>query len=66
MQALDTDHDGTVSAAEIRTAATSLKALDTNQDGQITEDEVRPNFGRPGGDGFNRDRGNERYRGEHQ
>ena len=62
MQALDTDHDGTVSAAEIRAAATSLKTLDTNQDGNITEDEVRPNFGRPGGEG----RGNEQFRGERQ
>lgn len=62
MQALDTDHDGTVSAAEIQAAGTSLKALDTNQDGRITEDEVRPNFGRPGGEG----RGNERSRGERQ
>ena len=62
MQALDTDHDGTVSAAEIRSAATSLKTLDTNHDGNITEDEARPNFGRPGGEG----RGNERFRGERQ
>ena len=66
MQAMDTDHDGTVSAAEMRAAATSLKTLDTNHDGQITEDEVRPNFGRPGENGFDRARGNERFRGEQQ
>ena len=40
--ALDTDHNGEISAEEIANAATSLKTLDKNNDGQITEDEVRP------------------------
>jgi Ca2+-binding EF-hand superfamily protein len=40
--ALDTDHDGTISADEIAHASTSLKTLDRNNDGTITEDEVRP------------------------
>ena len=43
--ALDTDHDGVISASEIAHAAESLKTLDRNGDGQLTEDEVRPNFG---------------------
>lgn len=42
LTALDTDHDGVISADEIRNAAASLKALDKNGDGQISEDEVRP------------------------
>jgi Ca2+-binding EF-hand superfamily protein len=49
--ALDTDHNGEISAAEIDNAATSLKTLDKNGDGQITEDEVTPNFGGRGGFG---------------
>lgn len=49
--ALDTDHDGVISAAEINNAAASLKTLDKNGDGQITEDEVTPEFG---GRGFGR------------
>jgi len=44
--ALDTDHNGEISAEEIANAATSLKTLDKNNDGSITEDEVRP---MPGG-----------------
>lgn len=44
--ALDTDHNGEISAEEIANAATSLKTLDKNNDGTITEDEVRP---MPGG-----------------
>jgi len=43
--ALDTDHDGVISSAEINAAAASLKTLDKNGDGQLTEDEVRPAFG---------------------
>ena len=54
--ALDTDHDGTLSAAEIANAPAALKSLDKNNDGQITEDEVRPQ-GRGG-------RGGEGGRGE--
>ena len=48
--ALDTDQDGTVSAAEMEVAAKSLAKLDANSDGKLTEEEVRPNFG-PGGPG---------------
>ena len=40
LQALDTDHDGTLSAAEIAAAPVSLKALDRNGDGAITQDEL--------------------------
>ena len=43
--ALDTDHDGSLSGDEITNAAAALKALDKNQDGKLTEEEVRPNFG---------------------
>ena len=46
--ALDGDHDGTISAVEIRSAPAALRALDTNADGRITADELRPAFG-PGG-----------------
>ena len=46
--ALDTNHDGRISADEIATAATSLKALDRDNSGSITEDEVRPAGGRGG------------------
>jgi Ca2+-binding EF-hand superfamily protein len=49
--ALDTDHDGEISAEEINNAPTSLKTLDKNNDGRITEDEVTPNFGGRGGFG---------------
>jgi Ca2+-binding EF-hand superfamily protein len=40
--ALDTNHDGEISAEEIAAAPISLKVLDRNGDGMITEDEVRP------------------------
>jgi Ca2+-binding EF-hand superfamily protein len=43
--ALDTNHDGEISAEEIANAPTSLKTLDKNGDGQITSDEVAPQFG---------------------
>ncbi len=46
--ALDTNHDGEISADEIDRAATSLKTLDKNGDGRITVDEVTPDFGRGG------------------
>jgi Ca2+-binding EF-hand superfamily protein len=42
LQALDTDHDGKLSAAEIKAAPQTLLTLDTNGDGQITSDEVAP------------------------
>ena len=41
-QALDADHDGVISAAELASAATALKSLDKNTDGKLTEEEVRP------------------------
>ena len=40
--ALDADHDGIISAAEIKNAAAALKTLDKNGDGIITPDEIRP------------------------
>jgi Ca2+-binding EF-hand superfamily protein len=49
---LDADHDGTISAAEIRSSSSALKVLDANGDGQLTPDELRPAFGRgPRGEG---------------
>ena len=41
LQALDTDHDGTVSTAETMAAPHTLLALDRNGDGQITLDELQ-------------------------
>jgi hypothetical protein len=35
-QALDADHDGVVSAAELKNAPASLKTLDKNSDGKLT------------------------------
>jgi Ca2+-binding EF-hand superfamily protein len=46
--ALDADHDGSLSAAELLSSASALKALDRNADGQLTLEEVRPAFGRGG------------------
>lgn len=40
--ALDTDHDGILSAAEIAAAPKVLLALDTNGDGALTQDEFFP------------------------
>jgi Ca2+-binding EF-hand superfamily protein len=40
--ALDTDHDGKLSAAEIQDAPKSLATLDRNQDGRLTDDEHQP------------------------
>ena len=42
MEALDTNHDGILSAEEIANAPASLKKLDKNGDGQLTEEELRP------------------------
>jgi EF hand domain-containing protein len=42
MEALDTNHDGTLSAEEIANASASLKKLDKNGDGKLTPDELRP------------------------
>ncbi len=40
LQALDTDHDGKLSAAEIKAAPQTLLVLDRNGDGQLTPDEL--------------------------
>jgi Ca2+-binding EF-hand superfamily protein len=42
LNALDTDHDGIISAAEIAAASTSLLVLDVDHDGTITAQEMRP------------------------
>lgn len=42
LQALDTDKNGELSAAEIAAAPTALKTLDKNGDGKLSADEVRP------------------------
>lgn len=51
MQALDSDKDGELSAAEIAAAAAALKTLDKNSDGKLSAEELRPNLGEggPGG-----------------
>ncbi|MGO9462661.1 MAG: O-methyltransferase [Isosphaeraceae bacterium] len=52
LQAFDTDHDGTLSAAEIDAAAAKLRERDANKDGKLTADELprgRGGFGGPGG-----------------
>ena len=47
--ALDADHDGSISAAEMSAATSVLRSLDANGDGQLTPDEIRPS-GRGRGD----------------
>jgi len=42
LSALDTDHDGLISASEIRRAPAALKALDYNGDGRLTPEEIFP------------------------
>lgn len=42
LQALDTNGDGQLSAAEIAAASSSLLTLDKNHDGQVTPDEYNP------------------------
>lgn len=42
LNALDTNHDGKISAEEIAAAPHSLLVLDINQDGAITADELQP------------------------
>jgi predicted anti-sigma-YlaC factor YlaD len=42
LAALDADHDGEISAAEIDRAAAALKKLDRNHDGYLTADELLP------------------------
>jgi predicted O-methyltransferase YrrM len=51
LQAFDTDHDGTLSAAEIDAAAAKLRERDTNKDGKLTADELPRGRGVPGGPG---------------
>lgn len=40
--ALDADHNGTISAAELADAPESLKTLDKNGDGELTPEEIHP------------------------
>jgi Ca2+-binding EF-hand superfamily protein len=58
---IDTNHDGTISSAEMRSASAALEPLDANHDGRLTFDELRPAFGpdgpRGGRDGFGGPRG---------
>ena len=42
IEALDADHNGTISADELKNATTALLTLDKNKDGRLTEDEMRP------------------------
>ncbi len=50
MAALDTDQDGTLSAAEIANASKSLLKLDTDGDGVLSAEELRPDLSKmPGG-----------------
>jgi hypothetical protein len=42
LAALDADHDGVISAAEIANAAAALKTLDRNHDGYLTPGELLP------------------------
>jgi Ca2+-binding EF-hand superfamily protein len=53
-QALDTDHDNTLSAAEIDAAPAVLKAMDKNADGKVTADEIPMPAGRGRGEGRGR------------
>jgi predicted O-methyltransferase YrrM len=51
LQAFDTDHDGTLSAAEIDAAAAKLREHDANKDGKLTADELPRGPGGRGGFG---------------
>lgn len=57
LAALDTNHDGLISADEIRNAASALKALDKDGDGQLTGEEMRPRRPDGGGRGDRREGG---------
>ncbi|MEO8076701.1 MAG: hypothetical protein ABI818_10255, partial [Acidobacteriota bacterium] len=50
--ALDADHDGSLSASEVGSAAASLKQFDRNGDGRISADELPRMFGRGGREGL--------------
>lgn len=57
MIALDSDKDGTLSAAEIENASKALLSLDKDGDGVLTQEEIRPKMpegmqGGPGGQRF--------------
>jgi len=47
MGALDADHDGTISSAEIDAAPAALLTLDRTQDGQLGPGEYLPHPPRP-------------------
>ncbi len=57
LSALDADHDGVISAAELKNAPAALLTLDKNGDGQLTPDELRPQFGGRGRGGEGRGEG---------
>lgn len=62
MRALDTDHNGELSAKEVKNASKSLASLDKNDDKKLSREELRPRFGRPGPPReFNSDRFVERF-----
>jgi len=42
LAALDADHDGQISAAEIENSSAALRTLDKNRDGSLTPDELLP------------------------
>jgi Ca2+-binding EF-hand superfamily protein len=42
LAALDADHNGEISAAEMRNAPAMLRTLDANNDGKLTVDEILP------------------------
>lgn len=48
---LDTDGDGSLSVAELKNAAITLRKLDKNGDGNLTRDELAPAKGKKGGKG---------------
>ena len=45
VEAIDTDHDRTISAAELGNAAASLALLDKDKDGRLSAGEIRPASG---------------------
>ena len=51
IEALDADHDGTISAEELKNATAALMTLDKNKDGKLSEDEYRPAGRGQGGGG---------------
>ncbi len=52
--ALDTDKDGSLSAAELKAAPESLKTLDKNNDGELSRQELQPRGHRPPKNGGSR------------